>query len=148
MPAKPPTIAHLTWLEDLKFSATADNVSITLDASNVAGLSPLAALAAALAGCMSADVVHVLTRGRHPLGALRSHLTAERAEDDPHRFLRVTLHFSIGGEVPPEAVDRAIALSREKYCSVWHSMRQDIDLTVTWGRESLPATWGLESGST
>ncbi len=139
MPAKPPTIAHLAWIDHLKFSATVGDASFTIDGANVDGPSPVAALAASLAGCMSADVVHFLTRGRHPLRALRSHFTGERAEQDPHRFLRVTLHFSIDGEVPPEAVDRAIALSREKYCSVWHSMRQDIDFTVTWGRESLPA---------
>ncbi len=138
MSSKPPLIAHLTWTEDLKFSTQLEKVSFTLDAAGVEGPSPTGALAAALAGCMSADVVHVLTRGKHPVRALRSHLTADRAPEDPHRFLRVMLHFSIDGEVPPEAVDRAIALSREKYCSVWHSMRQDIDFNVTWTRESFP----------
>jgi uncharacterized OsmC-like protein len=44
----------------------------------------------------------------------------------------MTLHFSIAGNPTPEAVDRAIALSREKYCSVWHSLRQDIDLQVSY----------------
>lgn len=139
MAAKPPIVAHLAWIDHLKFSATVGGASFTIDADNVDGPSPFAALAASLAGCMSADVVHVLTRGRHPLRALRTHLTGERAQEDPHRFVRVTLHFSIDGEVPAEAVDRAIALSRETYCSVWHSMRQDIDFTVTWARESLPA---------
>jgi len=43
----------------------------------------------------------------------------------------VALHVTIEGDVPAEAVDRAVALSREKYCSVWHSMRQDIPFTVT-----------------
>jgi len=135
--AKPPTIAQLSWIDNLKFSTSVGNVSFTIDGSNVDGPSPVAALAAALAGCMAADVVHVLTRGRHPLRALRAHFTGERAQEDPHRFVRVMLHFSIDGEVPPEAVDRAIALSHEKYCSVWHSMRQDIEFTVTWGRESI-----------
>ncbi len=83
---------------------------------------------------MSIDVVHILTRGRHPLRGLRSHLTGDRAEDDPHRFTRIALHFVVEGDVPADAVDRAIALSREKYCSVWHSIRQDIELVVTWGR--------------
>jgi uncharacterized OsmC-like protein len=43
----------------------------------------------------------------------------------------MTLQFTIEGEVPGDVVDRAIALSREKYCSVWHSMRQDIPFAVT-----------------
>lgn len=83
---------------------------------------------------MSVDIVHILTRGRHPFRALSSHLVAERAQEDPHRFTRVALHVTIDGDVPSDAVDRAIALSREKYCSVWHSMRQDIEFTVSWGR--------------
>ena len=81
---------------------------------------------------MTIDVVHILTRGRHPLRALRSHLVAERAQDDPHRFVRVTLHVTVEGGVPRDAIERAIALSRDRYCSVWHSMRQDIDFQVTF----------------
>ena len=103
-----------------------------LDSNGVDGPSPVDALAAALAGCMSVDVTDILLKGRHALRSLRSQLTADRAQDDPHRFVRVSLHFPIDGPVPSDAVDRAIALSRDKYCSVWHSMRQDIALTVTW----------------
>jgi putative redox protein len=103
-----------------------------LDSAGIAGPSPVDALVVALAGCMSIDVTHILTRGRHPLRGLRSHVIADRAAEDPHRLLRVALQFTIEGDVPSESVARAIALSREKYCSVWHSMRQDIDLTVTF----------------
>ena len=90
------------------------------------------ALGAALAGCMTIDVAYLLTRGRHQLRALRSRLTADRAQEDPHRFVRMTLHVIVEGSVPRDAVERAIALSREKYCSVWHSMRQDLEFTVTF----------------
>jgi putative redox protein len=104
---------------------------MTLDSAGAAGPSPVQALGFALAGCMTTDVAHILTRGRHPFRALRSHLVADRAPDDPHRFVRVTLQITVEGDVPADAVDRAIALSRDKYCSVWHSMRQDIEFTVT-----------------
>ena len=90
------------------------------------------ALGIAIAGCMTTDVTHILTKGRHQLRALRSHLVADRAQEDPHRFLRMALHVTVEGDVPGDAVARAIALSREKYCSVWHSMRQDIDFQVTF----------------
>jgi uncharacterized OsmC-like protein len=43
----------------------------------------------------------------------------------------MTLHVTVEGQVPADAVERAIALSREKYCSVWHSMRQDIEFVTT-----------------
>ena len=130
--AKTPTIAELTWISDLKFSGTSGHASITLDSAGLAGPSPMQALGFALAGCMTMDVAHTLTKGRHAFRALRSRLVADRAPDDPHRFVRVTLHVTAEGEVPAEAVDRAIALSREKYCSVWHSMRQDIEFTTTY----------------
>jgi putative redox protein len=128
---KPPTVVDLIWTGDLTLTGTSDRASLTLDSAGVAGPSPVQALGFALAGCMTIDVVHILTKGRHPLRALRSHLTAERSQNEPHRFVRITLHFAIEGPVPADAVDRAIALSREKYCSVWHSMRQEIEFTVT-----------------
>ena len=81
---------------------------------------------------MTTDVVDILVKGRHPLTALHAHLVAERAADHPHRFVSMTLHFTINGLVPAEAIERAIALSRDKYCSVWHSMRQDIAFRVTF----------------
>jgi len=129
---KAPTIADLTWLGDLKFSATIGQASMSFDSAGVDGVSPVQALAGALASCMSMDLAHVLTKGRHPLRALRAHLVGHRAQEDPHRFLRIDLHFTVEGGVPADAVQRAIALSRDKYCSVWHSMRQDIDFVVTF----------------
>ena len=132
MPAKPPTIVDLTWIDALKFSGKSDTSSFVLDSAGLEGPSPVQALGFALAGCMTVDVTHILTRGRHPFRALRSRLIADRAADQPHRFVRMTLHFEIDGNVPPDAVERAIALSREKYCSVWHSMRQDIPFATSY----------------
>ena len=129
--AKPPTTLELVWEHDLVFGGRSGDIQLSLDSASVAGPSPMQALAFALAGCMAMDVVHVLAKGRFNLRGLRTDLTGERASDDPHRFIAVTLHFTITGNVPPDKVERAIALSRENYCSVWHSMRQDIELTVT-----------------
>ena len=129
--AKPPTVIDLTWLGDLRFDGRSGAASLILDSAGRAGPSPVQALGFALAGCMTTDVAHILTRGRHPFRALRSHLVADRSPDEPHRVVRMTLHVTVEGDVPAAAVERAIALSREKYCSVWHSMRQDIEFTTT-----------------
>ena len=59
-------------------------------------------------------------------------LTATRAPEDPHRLLTADLRFTVTGDVPEAAVQRAIALSHDKYCSVWHSLRQDIALTTSF----------------
>jgi putative redox protein len=132
---KPPTVANLHWQRDLVFVAESAGQTMTVDGNSKAGPSPVQALAFALASCMATDVVFLLTKGRHQFSGLRAHLTADRAQEDPHRFVRVKLRFAVKGAITGDAVDRAISLSREKYCSVWHSMRQDIDFQVTWDRE-------------
>jgi putative redox protein len=128
---KPPTVAELIWEHDLVFGATSGEARMTIDSAGAAGPSPMQALAFALAGCMAMDVVHILKKARHELREFRADLSAARAPENPHRFTAVTLHFTIAGNTPQEAVDRAVALSRDKYCSVFHSLREDITLTVT-----------------
>jgi putative redox protein len=134
--AKAPTVVDLAWSSGLIFSGRSGQATLTLDSAGVAGPSPVQALAFALAGCMMMDVADILTKGRHAFSALRSHLVADRADADPHRILRVTLSVAVAGDVPATAVERAIALSREKYCSVWHSMRQDIEFTTSFRIEA------------
>jgi putative redox protein len=123
---KPPLSAELVWSDRLRFGATAGPNAIVVDGDGAAGPSPMQLAAFALAGCMAADMVAILQKGRHALAGLRVSFKGDRASDPPRRFLRITIHFHVSGSVPQEAVERAIALSHEKYCSVWHSMRQDI----------------------
>jgi putative redox protein len=129
---KPPTVADLQWQRDLVFHAESGGQTMTMDGDSKAGPSPVQALAFALAGCMATDLAFILAKGRHTPRALRAHIVADRAQEDPHRFVRVNLRFTVEGDVPADAVERTIALSREKYCSVWHSMRPDIDFTVSF----------------
>lgn len=130
--SKPPVELELTWERDLVFSGRSGDNHLTLDSESSAGPSPMQALAFALAGCMAIDVVHVLRKGRHDLKGLRAALVGRRADEEPRRFISIELRYTIDGAVPDAAIRRAIDLSREKYCSVWHSMRQDIDFTVTY----------------
>ena len=131
-PATSSTVLELIWEHDLVFAGKSGNVTMTLDSASTAGPSPMQALAFALAGCMSMDVAHVLRKGNTELRGLRADLTGTRAAEEPRRFTAIALHFSITGNVPKARVERAIELSRDKYCSVWHSMRQDIELAITF----------------
>ena len=90
------------------------------------------ALVAALAGCMSSDVVDILSKGRLPLRAFRATLHAERKAEDPRRLVSARLHLVIAGAVPDDRIERAIALSRERYCSVLHSLRQDLEFHTSY----------------
>ena len=129
---KAPTTLELIWEHDLVLSGKSGEAKLTLDSAGVAGPSPVQALAFALAGCMGMDLVHILRKGRHDLRGLKVDLVAERAAEDPHRITRVEMKYTITGDVPKDQVQRAIDLSRDKYCSVWHSMREDITLDATF----------------
>jgi putative redox protein len=138
-PGKASTVLELIWEHDLVFAGRSGDTTMTLDSESVAGPSPMQALAFALAGCMAMDVVFVLRKGRHDLRGLRADLKGYRAPDHPRRFIRVELHYVINGAVAPEHVERAIALSHDKYCSVWHSLRQDIEFVTSFS-VSYPST--------
>jgi putative redox protein len=131
-PPKPPTVLELVWEHDLVFGGRSGDIAMTLDSASVSGPSPMQALGFALAGCMAMDLVHILKKGRHDLRGLRVDLKGERTQTEPRRFTRIELRYTITGNVPAEPIERAIQLSREKYCSVWHSMRQDIALDVSF----------------
>jgi putative redox protein len=135
---KAPTLVDLVWDQDLRFrvafGASPSPISLVLDSAGLAGPSPVQALAAALGGCMAMDLVHILTRGRFAVRQLTARLSARRSDQEPRRLVAVHLHFVIDSDAPQDAVDRAIALSREKYCSVWQSLRHDIEFDVTSAR--------------
>ena len=130
--SKPPVTSTLTWQGDLRFRAVTGNNAVILDSENEAGPSPVHAVAMALAGCMAIDLADIVTKGRHPLTALEARITGERAPEPPRRFTHFTLHFVMTGNVPIQAIERAIQLSRDKYCSVWQSLREDIQLDITF----------------
>jgi len=123
---KPPVAVELVWERELVLAGTSGDARMLLDSAGKEGPSPVQALAFALAGCMGMDVVHILKKGRHELRGLKVSLVAERAPDDPHRLTSVKAEFAVTGDIPKEQIRRAIDLSHDKYCSVWHSMRQDI----------------------
>ena len=125
---KPPVTAELVWAEDLRFGVTSARIATVVDGQSTAGASPVQMLVIGLAACMAMDVVDIIRKGRHPLTAFRTTVVAERQQSVPHRLTKASLHFHIHGDVPVGVVERAISLSRDKYCSVWHSLREDITL--------------------
>jgi len=129
---KPPVRVELHWDGDLRFAGRAGDVQVTLDGSGASGPSPTQALALGLAGCMAIDVLDVLQKGRFEVRGLEARLVGERRPEPPRYFVRIDLHFVVQGAIPPDRVERAIALSRERYCSVWHSLRPDIDFQASF----------------
>ena len=81
---------------------------------------------------MAIDIADIVVKGRHDLKALEVRLVGQRRDDPPRHFVSFTLHFALTGNMPAPAVERAIQLSRDRYCSVWLSLRQDIDLLTSF----------------
>jgi putative redox protein len=131
-------LVSLSWHGDLRFrvdpappGAGAVPPTLVFDSAGQAGPSPVTALVGALAGCMAIDLALILRKGRHAVRDIQARLEATRAETEPRRLISARLHFRVFGDVPASAVERAIALSRDKYCSVWHSLRPDLEFQVT-----------------
>lgn len=112
--------------------AGSSSEEITVDGEGKAGPSPTETLLLSLAGCMAIDVKMILDKGRVPLTGLDVEVEADRKEEPPRRFTAVRLLFRLDG--PSEGdrgkVRRALELSRDKYCSVLHTLRPDLDLTL------------------
>ena len=101
----------------LMMDGAADAAKPELGGQNLAPR-PLELLLAGAGGCTAYDVVLILKRGRHAVVGCTVKLSAERAVTEPRVFTRINMHFTVTGKaVPPTAVERAIAMSHDKYCS-------------------------------
>jgi len=93
---------------------------------------PMEMLLAGAGGCTAYDVVLILKRGRHDVTGVQVKTSAERAPEDPKVFTRINLHFVVTGRgLPAQAVERAIALSHEKYCSATIMLAKTAEITTS-----------------
>ena len=116
--------ARIEWVRDRTFvgqsgSGHAIVLGTTKDAEGRSiGPSPMELVLIGMGGCTAFDVVHILERSREPVEDCVAELEAERAAEDPKVFTRIHVHFIVKGRGLSRAkVERAIALSAEKYCS-------------------------------
>ncbi|HRN74947.1 OsmC family protein [Ottowia sp.] len=94
---------------------------------------PMETLLAGTGGCTAYDVVLILKRGRHDVRGCSVKLTSERADEDPKVFTRIHMHFSVSGRnLPANAVERAIALSHDKYCSASIMLGKTAEITTSF----------------
>jgi putative redox protein len=100
---------------------------------------PMETVLAGTGGCTAYDVVLILKRGRHAVQGCTVKLTAERASVEPKVFTKIHMHFTVTGKgLPAVAVERAIALSHEKYCSASIMLAKMAEITTSF--ELLEAT--------
>ncbi len=130
----PSRTVNLAWTgHGLTFcGGVPDGPEVIVDGGSEAGPSPMDFLLLSIAGCMGVDVRMILEKSRVPVEGLEVEIEGERAQSHPTRYTRIRLIYRIGG--PGEEHDarlrRAVDLSREKFCSVLHSLRPDIDVEI------------------
>jgi putative redox protein len=94
---------------------------------------PMETLLAGTGGCTAYDVVLILKRGRHDVTGCQVKMTSERATTDPKVFTRIHMHFVVTGRgIPSGAVERAISMSHEKYCSASIMLAKTADITTSF----------------
>lgn len=94
---------------------------------------PMETVLAGTGGCTAYDVVLILKRGRHAVQGCTVKLAAERAETEPKVFTKIHMHFTVTGKaIPAVAVERAIALSHEKYCSASIMLAKMAEITTSF----------------
>jgi putative redox protein len=114
-------IAHSEWKRGKIFEGIAENGNrVLFDAApaHSQGPSPMETVLMALCGCTSVDVVSILEKMHQPLLGLRVTATATQAGTPPQVFTHIKLTYAVSGRLSRKAVEDAVALSMNKYCSV------------------------------
>ena len=122
--------------EGLVFTGGGDGTpSMTVDGDSIRGPSPMDTLLLALCGCMASDVCVILEKSRVPFTGLEVLAEGARMESEPRRYHTIRLTYLVAGVSPEHdaKLERAISLSKEKYCSVLHTLITD---TLTQHRRS------------
>lgn len=113
------TEAKATWTDNVRFNAVASSDhSIIVDGEKKTGNSPMELVLIGLCGCTGYDVASILRKKREPLASLEVRAEAERAAEPPTVYTQIKLTYRVGGKVSHKAVEDAVKLSKEKYCSV------------------------------
>ncbi|MGC6232571.1 MULTISPECIES: OsmC family protein [Hafnia] len=124
--------ARVKWIEGMTFlgeSASGHQILMDGNAGDKAP-SPMEMVLMSAGGCSAIDVVSILQKGRLDVRDCEVKLTSERREEAPRLFTHINLHFIVTGKgLTDKAVERAVALSAEKYCSVALMLGQAVNIT-------------------
>jgi len=111
--------ASVTWVENQTFNGRATSGhEIVVDGDKNCGNSPMELVLIGLCGCTAFDVASILRKKREPFTSLEVRAEAERAPQPPTVYTKIKLLYRVGGSVSKKAVEDAVKLSEEKYCSV------------------------------
>jgi len=127
----------VTWDKELIFKGrTQRGEEIDFDAHVQWGCTPTESLLLSVAGCMAIDCVSFLEKMKVIISKFRVDIIGERNPTPPQYYTKIEMVIHISGEnITPKKIERVISLSQEKYCSVYHSLRKDLKVNVTYNIE-------------
>jgi putative redox protein len=112
-------VAAAKWTEQLQFSCTGNaGFTVPVDGESKSANSPTDLVLMALCGCTAYDVVSILQKKREPFTAVEVSAQAEKSAESPRVYTEIKLLYKVRGKVSHKAVEDAVRLSEEKYCSV------------------------------
>jgi putative redox protein len=130
--------ARVKWIEQVTFvGESGSGHAVIMDGAPDSGgrnlgVRPMEMLLIGLGGCSAFDVVMILKRGREPVTDCVVELDADRAETDPKVFTAIRMRYIVTGRgLDPKKVERAVALSAEKYCSATAILEKTAQITHT-----------------
>ncbi|WP_105200080.1 MULTISPECIES: OsmC family protein [unclassified Pseudoalteromonas] len=124
--------ANVKWVEGDTFIGTSHSGhNVVFDTgSDPKAPSPMEMVLMSAGACSSVDVVSILKKARQQVSGVQVQLSGERAETTPRVFTKINLHFIVTGtEVSEKHVERAVALSADKYCSVAIMLEKSVQIT-------------------
>ncbi len=124
----------LEWEKDLIFNLrTQRGYEVEYDAAMQWGCSPTETLLMSVAGCLGIDVLFFLKKMRADITAFKMEFSGTRKLTPPQYYTSIKILIKTSGSgLTPKKIDRAISLSQEKYCSVYHSLRKDLEVKVDY----------------
>jgi putative redox protein len=131
--------ATLTWDKDLIFiGRTNRGYEVEYDAQQQWGCSPTETLLLSVAGCMAIDMVSFLKKMKCEIKNYKMDILGERNPTPPQYYTSIEMIINVTGSgLTQKKVERAISLSHEKYCSVYHSLRKDMKVKVDYTFENV-----------
>jgi putative redox protein len=127
--------AKVTWVEDRRFVGQASSGhAVVLDGSaEKLGPSPMELMLISMAGCTAYDVAAILEKKRQEVTGLEVSARAERAEEPPRVYTRIEIEYRVRGRaIRPKAVEDAIRLSKEKYCSASIMLGKTAEISTSY----------------
>lgn len=123
--------AKVNWSDAERFIASASGKhAIVVDAgAEKTANSPMELVLEGLCACTAIDVVSILKKKREPFTSIEVYAEAERAPEPPRVYTEIKLIYKIGGKVARKAVEDAVRLSEEKYCSVAGMLNKTAKIT-------------------